>query len=206
MVKDGVLMMGGAELEEAAPVLSFADRGFGERNLANTFLRLDSGFNEESLGWFDIVDMEVEKEGEVLVVYGVALESLPNKSHQAVMSGLVDVGGEHSMLGRLGLGALRFFLLQGLAVSVETMVSNVLSLSGSSLGSRRKEALPTPTSWIVRYIWVLLWVWWSLPFMVDSGTPASTYGPHRGLTLERVSESAVKLYCWLTVDVSLPTL
>ena len=67
--------MGSAELERVAPVLSFSDRGFGERNLANTFLRLDSGFNEASLGWFDIVDeMEVEKEDEVPVVDGVALE------------------------------------------------------------------------------------------------------------------------------------
>ena len=68
MVEDGVLMMGRAEPKRAAPLLSFADRGFGERNLANTSLRLDSGFNEESLGWFDIVDeMEVEKENEVAV-------------------------------------------------------------------------------------------------------------------------------------------
>jgi hypothetical protein len=57
--------MGGKELEPAAPVLSFVDRGFGERNLANTFLRLNSGFNEETLGWFDIIaEMEVEKEDE----------------------------------------------------------------------------------------------------------------------------------------------
>ena len=63
MVEDGVLMMGGAELEWAAPVLSFADRCFGKCNLANTLLRLES---EESLGWFDIVDeMEVEKEDEI---------------------------------------------------------------------------------------------------------------------------------------------
>ena len=80
MAEEGVLMMGGAELDQAAPVLSFADRGLGERNL--TSLRLDSGFNEESLGWFDIADeMEVEKEEAALVVYGVALELLPNKSH-----------------------------------------------------------------------------------------------------------------------------
>ena len=65
MVEDGVLMTGGAELERAALVLSFADRGFGERNLANTFLSQDSWFNEESLGWFDIVDeMEVETNGD----------------------------------------------------------------------------------------------------------------------------------------------
>ena len=52
-----------AELEGAAPVLSFRDRGFSERNLANASdSRLDS---EESLGWFDILDkMEVEKEDE----------------------------------------------------------------------------------------------------------------------------------------------
>ena len=54
-------MMSGTELERAAPVLLFADRGFGERNLVNTFLKLGSAFNEESLGWFDIVDeMKVE--------------------------------------------------------------------------------------------------------------------------------------------------
>ena len=58
-------MTGRAELEQAVPVLLFTDRGFGQRNLVNTFLRLDSGFNEESLGWFDIIDeMEVEKEDE----------------------------------------------------------------------------------------------------------------------------------------------
>ena len=56
--------MGRAKLEQAAPALSFADRGFGERDLA-TFLRLGSGFNEESLDWFDKVDeIEVQKEGE----------------------------------------------------------------------------------------------------------------------------------------------
>ena len=70
-------MMGRPELEWAAPVPSFADRDIGERNIATLF-RLDSGSNEESLGWFDIVDeMEVEKEGEALVVYGVALELHP---------------------------------------------------------------------------------------------------------------------------------
>ena len=52
IAEDGV-MVGGRELEQA--VLSFADRGIGDRNLA-TLLRLDSGFNEESLGWFDIID------------------------------------------------------------------------------------------------------------------------------------------------------
>ena len=66
MVEDGVLMMGGAELKWAAPVLSFADRCFGKCNLANTLLRLESGFNEESLDWSDIVDkMEVEKEDKI---------------------------------------------------------------------------------------------------------------------------------------------
>ena len=67
-------MMGRPGLEWAAPVLSFADRGIGERNIA-ALLSIDSGSNEESLGWFDIVDgeMEVKKEGEALVLYGVAL-------------------------------------------------------------------------------------------------------------------------------------
>ena len=72
-------MMGRPELEQAAPVLSFMDRGIGECNIA-TLLRLDSSSNEESLGWFDIInEMEVEKEGEALV-YGVALD-LHLKSH-----------------------------------------------------------------------------------------------------------------------------
>ena len=76
MAEDGVTM-GRPELEWAAPVLSFGDRGIGERNIA-TLLRIDSGSNEESLGCFDIVDeMEVEKEGEALLVYGVALELHP---------------------------------------------------------------------------------------------------------------------------------
>ena len=76
MAEDGI-MMGTPGLEWGAPVLSFVDRGIGERNIA-TSLRLDSSSNEESLGWFDIVDeMEVEKEGEALVVYGVALELHP---------------------------------------------------------------------------------------------------------------------------------
>ena len=62
------------------------------------------------------------------------------------------------MLSRLGLGPLGFFLLQGLAVSVVTIVCNVFSLSGSSLASSRKAALPTPELWtrIVGYAWVLL--------------------------------------------------
>ncbi|KIJ91659.1 hypothetical protein K443DRAFT_685834 [Laccaria amethystina LaAM-08-1] len=96
-----------------------------------------------------------------------------------LISGLVHVGGEYMMLGKLGLGALRFFLLQGLAVSVETIVFNALSLSGWCLASPRKAALPTPKLWtrIVGYIWVLLWFWWSLPFMVDSDILAGTYGP-----------------------------
>ena len=39
MAEDGVLITGGEELERAAPVLLFADRDFGGRNLANTVLR-----------------------------------------------------------------------------------------------------------------------------------------------------------------------
>ena len=46
-------MVGGRELERV--VLSFADGGIGDSNLA-TLLRLDSGFNEESLCLFDIID------------------------------------------------------------------------------------------------------------------------------------------------------
>ena len=63
MAEDGILIIARAELEGAAPVLSFRDRGFSERNLANASdSRLDS---EEFLGWFDILDkMEVEKEDE----------------------------------------------------------------------------------------------------------------------------------------------
>ena len=58
------------ELERSAPVLSFGDRGFSECNLVDIFLRLDNGFNEESLGWFDIVDeTEVEKEDEACRFY-----------------------------------------------------------------------------------------------------------------------------------------
>ena len=77
-----------------------------------------------------------------------------------LISGLVHVGGECMMLDRLGLRAFWFFLLQGLAVSVETIVSNALSLSRSSA---RKATLPTPKFWprIVGYVWLLLWFWWS---------------------------------------------
>ncbi|KIK00737.1 hypothetical protein K443DRAFT_7417 [Laccaria amethystina LaAM-08-1] len=97
--------------------------------------------------------------------------------------------GEYVMLGKLGLGAFGFFLLQGFAVSVGTTIFNMLSFSGSSLASPRKAAaLSTPTSakslpplWkrIVGYVRVLLWFRWSLPFMVDAGIPAGAYGPHR---------------------------
>ncbi|EDR03831.1 uncharacterized protein LACBIDRAFT_306530 [Laccaria bicolor S238N-H82] len=125
-----------------------------------------------------------------------------------LISGLVHVGGEYMMLGRLGLGAFRFFLVQGLAVSVETIVSNVFSLSGSRLASPRKAALSTPKLWmrIVGYVWVLLWFWWSLPFMVDPGILAGAYGPHRGLTFERLSKLAVNVYHRLTTYVWTSTL
>ena len=79
--------MGRAELERAAPVLSFADRGFGERNLANTFLRLDGSFKEESLGWFDIVEVEEERQSACWL--RVALASL---SHAT------DLGSTHVRL------------------------------------------------------------------------------------------------------------
>ena len=117
-----------------------------------------------------------------------------------LISGLVHIGGEYMMLGKLGLGAFQFFLLQGLAVSLETIVCNVLSLSESSLARARKAALPTPKLWtrIVGYVWVLLWFWWFLPFMVDPGIQAGTYG---GLTFERLSESAVNVYHRLTMNV-----
>ena len=117
-----------------------------------------------------------------------------------LISGLVHIGGEYMMLGRLGLGAFRFFLLQGLAISIETIVSNVLSLSGSS---PRKAALSTLKlrTRIVGYVWVLLWFWWSLPLMVDPGIPAGTYGPHRGLTFERLSKLTVNAYHRSAMDV-----
>lgn len=117
-----------------------------------------------------------------------------------LISGLAHVGGEYMMLGRLGLGTFRFFLLQGLAVSVETIVSNVLNLSGSCLTSPRKTA---PKLWarIVGYVWVLLWFWWSLPFMVDAGILAGSYGPQRGLTFERLSKLTVNAYHRLAMVV-----
>ena len=118
-------------------------------------------------------------------------------------SGLIHIGGEYMMLGRLGLGAFQFAVLQGLAVSAETIVSNVLRLSGSSLASPRKAALPTPKLWtrIVGYVWVLSWFWWSLPFMVGPGIPAGTYGPHRGLTFERLSKLTINAHHCLAMDV-----
>ena len=129
-----------------------------------------------------------------------AVHRLCLPQHRILTSSLIHVGGEYMMLSRLGLGAFRFFLLQGLAVSAETIVSNLLSLSGSSLVSPRKAARPTPKLWarIVGYVWVLLWFWWSLPFKVDPGIQAGTYG---GLTFERLSESAVNVYHRLTMNV-----
>ena len=125
---------------------------------------------------------------------------LPTNTQIFFISGLIHVGGEYMMLGRLGLGAFRFVLLQGLAVSAETIVSNVLSLSGLSLVSPQKAALPAPKLLrrIVGYIWVLLWFWWSLPFKVDPGIQAGTYGK---LTFERLSESEVNVYHRLTMNV-----
>ena len=61
-----------------------------------------------------------------------------------LISGLVHVGGEYMMLGKLDLGAFRFLLLQGFAISVETIVQcNVLSLSRSSLVSPKSSTSNT---------------------------------------------------------------
>ena len=83
IAEDGALMIGGAELEEAEPVLSFRDRGFSEGILAKTAdTRLDS---EDSLGWFDIVDkMEVEKEDEACCLrcdFGITSEQRSSPPH-----------------------------------------------------------------------------------------------------------------------------
>ena len=44
------------------------------------------------------------------------------------ISGLIHVRGEYMMVSRLSLGAFQSFLLQGLVVSVETIVSNLVNL------------------------------------------------------------------------------
>jgi len=125
------------------------------------------------------------------------------------------MGGDYMMLGKPGAGALWFFILQGLAVTLETVVSNLLSLPGSGLAARkpRNAALstskdpaapkPPPPMWTraIGYVWVLSWFWWSLPFMVDPGIVVGTYGPHRGMTFEQISELVVNAYHQLAMDV-----
>ena len=82
-------------------------------------------------------------------------------------------------------------------------MSNVLSLSGSILASPQKAAFPTRKLWtrLIGYVWVLLWFWWSLPLTVDLGISVGTYGPHGGLTFEKLSESVVNVYHRLAMDL-----
>lgn len=131
------------------------------------------------------------------------------------ISGLVHVGGDYMMLGKPGTGAFWFFILQGLAVTLETVVSNLLSLPGSGLAARkpRNAGLSTskdsatpkspPRMWtrVVGYVWVLSWFWWSLPFIVDPGILVGVYGPHRGMTFEQLLELVVNTYQQLAMDV-----
>lgn len=131
------------------------------------------------------------------------------------ISALVHVGGDYMMLGKPGTGPFWFFILQGLAVTLETVVSKLLSLPGSGLAARkpRNAALSTskdsaapkspPPMWtrVVGYVWVVSWFWWSLPFIVDPGILAGAYGPHRGMTFEQLSELVVNAYHQLAMDV-----
>lgn len=130
------------------------------------------------------------------------------------ISALVHMGGDYMMLGKPGTGAFWFFILQGLAVTLETVVSKLLSLPGSGLAARKprnaarstskESAAPkSPPLWtrVIGYVWVVSWFWWSLPFIVDPGIQAGTYGPHRGMTFKQLSELVVNAYHQLAMDV-----
>jgi len=106
--------------------------------------------------------------------------------------GLIHVGGEIMVLqGKLGWGAVIFFVLQGVAVVIEQVVSS--SWNGSKPSSNSGKATSKPTLFVrsVGYIWVLSVLTLSLPFMIDPLVSAGFFADPRvkGLAEDALSRA-----------------
>lgn len=76
------------------------------------------------------------------------------------LSGLIHYGGDYCMMSDLReVGPMVFFLLQAVGIVVE---SCAISLA-MSLGVKKGNAF---LRWM-GYLWVLLWISWTLPFWTD---------------------------------------
>ena len=90
------------------------------------------------------------------------------------------------LLGRFGSGALKFFVLQPLALVLEKAVASNWGKSSSpntSKNGKRSRIGPEtnaandPPMWVrcVGYIWVFLWFVWTLPFFIDPMVPLGIF-------------------------------
>ena len=98
-----------------------------------------------------------------------------------IVGGLIHIGGEYMVIGRMGGGAFKFFVLQSAAIILEKVVisgwahfnpSLDIDVSRSKKDERSRrgsEAKSEPPILLrcVGYAWVILWFVWSFAFMID---------------------------------------
>ncbi|KIM39284.1 hypothetical protein M413DRAFT_19814 [Hebeloma cylindrosporum] len=122
--------------------------------------------------------------------------------------GIIHIGGEYMLIGRMGSGAFKFFVLQAAAIMLEKVVASGWAYFNPSLdiidesdartkqqngkngvknsfpdGSNNErsrggpKAKSEPPIWIrcVGYVWVFLWLVWSLAFMIDPMVPTGMF-------------------------------
>jgi len=113
-----------------------------------------------------------------------------------IIVGLVHVGGEIMVLqGKLGWGAAIFFILQGIAIIIESIVSSLWNSSDKS-PSNTGKANSKPTLFVrsVGYVWVLSVLTFSLPFMIDPLVSAGFFVDPRVQGLAEDALSRVHLF------------
>ncbi|KDR78654.1 hypothetical protein GALMADRAFT_223911 [Galerina marginata CBS 339.88] len=96
------------------------------------------------------------------------------------ITGVVHGGGEYMLLRRPGFGALAFFVLQAVGITIEKTVGFAWTLRPKKhnicpkqvqvqKGHNVESPSSEPEMWIrcIGYTWVCIWFVWSLPFMID---------------------------------------
>jgi len=102
-----------------------------------------------------------------------------------LISGLIHATGDYVLYHNFSQGgALRFFLLQAVAITFEDAVIAIFSRLPLVVGMRGGKSYSA--SKLLGYIWVFVWFTFSMPIWLDPQVHAGTVDETRNLSLIRV--------------------